>query len=137
MDITIVIGWLIFLIHLLVFNVGWVYGLRVYMKTKSGFMKGTALAALLLTIETLIFLFGDVNKLYMLLITPMITYILASSGLLQGLFSIPLLSNILSIVTKAFVLIVTIGVKPEKDHREIDEAFKKDLSKMFEDIGGK
>ncbi len=137
MDLEILIGWLVFFIHLIVFNIGWVYGLRVYMKNKGGFMKGTALAALLLTLETFIFLFSDISKLYMLLLTPIITYVLASRGLLQDLFSIPILSSILTFITKIFVSIVTIGVKTEKDPLEIDEAFEKDLSKMFVDIKGK
>jgi len=114
MDLEILIGWLVFFIHLIVFNIGWVYGLRVYMKNKGGFMKGTALAALLLTLETFIFLFSDISKLYMLLLTPIITYVLASRGLLQDLFSIPILSSILTFITKIFVSIVTIGVKTEK-----------------------
>lgn len=136
MDIAIIIGWLVFFIHFFVFNIGWVYGLRVYMKKKGGFTKGTALASLLLTIETLVFLLLNLNKLYMIIVTPLITYLLASSGLLQGLFSIPILGSILTLITSIFVSIVTIGVKTEKDQLEIDDDFKKDLSKMFENIKG-
>lgn len=120
--------WGVFFIHLLVFNLGWIVGLRSALKNKGYFTKGTALGALLLTLETSYFLFTDTNKIWMVLVTPFICFILGGAGLLQLLFSIPVLGSFLSYITQLFVSIVTIGVKVKQN------TFQDDFNKVFKDL---
>jgi len=128
MNIFYLLGWLVFLIHLLFFNLGWIVGLRSALKNKGYFTKGTALGALLLTVETFYFLFTDTNKLYILLITPFICFILGGTGLLQTVFSIPFLGSILSGLTQLFTSLVTFGVKVKQN------TFQEDFNKVFKNL---
>jgi len=47
--------WVIFIIYVLVFNIGWIYGCRVYAKSKGGVSYATVATTMLMTIVAIIF----------------------------------------------------------------------------------
>lgn len=105
-----VFQWVVFLIHVIFFNVGWVFGCRRYLKTQGGFTYNSASVALLLTVTTVIFLMSDVNKLHLLWITPLISFVLP----VIDLFSIPIFGKIYLMIVILFSRIITVGVRPNK-----------------------
>lgn len=121
------IQWGVYLIHFLFFNIGWIYGCRRHMKQRGGFTYGSAATALLLTIISFIFLFSGINKLHLLWITPLISYVVSPFN--QTLFSIPVLGSLYLAFVKMFASVITIGVKTNKDFYDHmkNEGFSQDI----------
>lgn len=108
--------WLVFVIYILVFNLGWIKGCRHYLKNRGGFMHQTAATTMLMTLTTFIFLLTNINKFHLIWLTPFFIFI---SGIVNSMiFSIPLIGNLYLWIVLLFARIITIGVKTEKTQED-------------------
>lgn len=113
MNMTVeILQWIIFIIFVGNFNLGWIKGCRDYLKHRGGFMYQTAASTMMMTITTFIFLFSDINKFHLIWLTPFFIFI---SGTINSMiFSIPIVGNVYFWLTVLFAKTITIGVKTTK-----------------------
>lgn len=99
--------WIIFIVYILVFNIGWIYGCRVYAKSKGGVNYATVATTMQMTIVTASFALTDLNKLHLLWITPLL---ILSSSLNLLLFTIPFIGHLYFAIVRIFARVITFYV---------------------------
>lgn len=111
-----ILQWIVFIVYLIFFNIGWIYGCRHNLKTKGGFSHATGATTMLMTFTSVVFLFSNINKLHLLWLTPFFIFISGSINL--KIFSIPYIGKMYLGITLLFTKIITIGVKTNKNPDE-------------------
>lgn len=119
------IQWIVFVIYVIVFNIGWIKGCRDYLKHRGGFMHQTAATTMLMTITSFIFLLPDINKFHLIWLTPF--FIFVSGTINSIIFSIPLIGNLYLFLTILFARIITFGVKTNKSPEDYVNTMSQNL----------
>jgi len=100
-------GWIVWAL-LAFLAIGWAIGARTYTKAGANFHMATAVQTFFFWAIAVTFLITDWNKLHILWAAP-VSFFLAQLLVIGG---IPILSQIVILLTTAFMAIILIGVRP-------------------------